>query len=134
METLVHRSAAEPVRPVLDWRDTWEGADRGLVQCWETGRKRARSEAELASRCLAGELPPLGWKGGVAKRLKKLEKFGSLKYLAEWQGLRGEDLHIDLAAELTLTCAATGMLVTFTGDLAKLAGTGGDDEGENAES
>ncbi|AMO73909.1 hypothetical protein PcP3B5_03970 [Pseudomonas citronellolis] len=66
------------------------------------------------------------------KRLKKPEKFGSFRYLAEWQGLRGEDLHIDLAKELSLVCSATGMTVVFTSDLAKLAGPGGSDEGEDA--
>jgi hypothetical protein len=37
---------------------------------------------------------------GVSRSLKKLEKYGSLKYLAQWQGLRGEDLDVDLAGQL----------------------------------
>ncbi|MNE97141.1 hypothetical protein D3C80_1954430 [compost metagenome] len=61
----------------------------------------------------------LGWKGGVSRQLVKLEKFGSLKYLAQWQGLRGEDLDVDLATERTLICTKTEMTVTFTPDQAK---------------
>jgi hypothetical protein len=61
----------------------------------------------------------LGWKGGVSRSLKKLEKYGSLKYLAQWQGLRGEDLDVDLSEERTLTCSRTRMVVTFTPDQAK---------------
>ena len=128
----IHRAISEPLRSGLDWNETWKGADRGFIQCWEVGRRRAAAEPQLAEACLAGQLPPLGWKGGVVKRLKKPEKFGSFRYLAEWQGLRGEDLHIDLAKELSLICSATGMTVVFTSDLAKLAGPGGNDEGEDA--
>ncbi|MCY1457890.1 hypothetical protein D9M71_752210 [compost metagenome] len=61
----------------------------------------------------------LGWKGGVERTLKKREKYGSLKYLAQWQGLRGEDLRIDTSNELTLNCSRTGMVVTFTPDATK---------------
>ncbi|MCY1179842.1 hypothetical protein D9M73_202590 [compost metagenome] len=55
----------------------------------------------------------------MERTLKKREKFGSLKYLAQWQGLRGEDLQIDTSAELTLSCSRTGMVVTFTPDQSK---------------
>lgn len=61
------------------------------------------------------------WKGGVSRALKKKDKFGALQYLAQWQGLRGEDLSIDLEAEVILICSATDMVVTFTPDLTKLA-------------
>ncbi len=128
MENIVYRLLDEPNRIGLDWATIWEGPDRGLIRCWETGRTRAQHEPELAAACLSGALPSLGWKGGVTKRLKKLEKFGSLKYLAEWQGLRGEDLCIDLSKEITVTCTATGMIVTFTSDLSKLASQSMDEE------
>ncbi|MNV92479.1 hypothetical protein D3C71_1870840 [compost metagenome] len=61
----------------------------------------------------------MGWKGGVSRSLKKLEKYGSLKYLAQWQGLRGESLDVDLTQEHPLTCARTRMVVTFTPDRSK---------------
>lgn len=97
----------------------WEDHDKGLIKCWEVGRQRATRFPELANQCLAGELPVLGWKGGVSRSLKKLEKYGSLKYLAQWQGLRGEDLNIDLSEERELTCSRTAMVVTFTPDRSK---------------
>lgn len=63
----------------------------------------------------------LPWKGGVEKAIKKKQKFGTLYYLAMWQGLRGEDLNIDLDEETVMRCTATGMNVTFTRDMAKYA-------------
>lgn len=122
------RSIEEPLRQNLSREEAWLQEDKGLIHCWEIGRRRAIAEEELASKCLLGELPPLGWKGGVAKRLKKLEKHGSYRYLAEWQGLRGEDLHLDLSQEQSLVCSRTGMTVIFTTDLSKLAGPGSPDE------
>lgn len=122
------RSIEEALRQNLTWEVTWQREDNGLIHCWEVGRRRAAAEEELAAKCLLGELPPLGWKGGVVKRLKKLEKFGSFRYLAEWQGLRGEDLDLDLSKELTLVCSRTGMTVIFTADLSKLAGPGSNDD------
>ena len=68
---------------------------------------------------MKGELPPLGWKGGVERKLKAREKIGTLMYLAQWQGLRGEDLDIDTEAEPQHVCTRTGMRVIFTGDYEK---------------
>lgn len=119
MTTRVYRQANEPNRKGLTRQNIWEAKDKGLIQCWENGRERAEQFPMLAKQCMQGQLPALGWKGGVSRKLKKLEKFGSLKYLAQWQGLRGEDLDIDLNQEYTLTCSATGMLVTFTPDQSK---------------
>ncbi|KUG22011.1 hypothetical protein ASZ90_008212 [hydrocarbon metagenome] len=59
------------------------------------------------------------WKGGVEKRLKIVEKYGTLNYLAEWQGLRGEDLNIDLSEEREIICSKTGMKVIYTGNVEK---------------
>lgn len=109
-----------PIRQNINWVETWQSADQGLIKCWETGRKLAELKSDLAAQCKAGALPVLNWKGGVSRALKKKEKFGALQYLAQWQGLRGEDLLIDVSLELSLTCSATGMLVTFTPDLSKL--------------
>lgn len=82
-----------------------------------------------ADRALRGELLPLPWKGGVhpdppddqsgkkktkGKRKKQpVKKFGSLQYLAMWQGLRGENLDVPLDGEITLTCPATKGIVRF---------------------
>ncbi|MGU9851964.1 hypothetical protein ACU680_14380 [Pseudomonas koreensis] len=115
----VHRPIATPLRTGLTRSQLWEACDKGLIKCWEIGRQRATRFPDLAQQCLAGELPVLGWKGGVSRSLKKTEKYGSLKYLAQWQGLRGEDLDIDLAEERSLTCSRTKMRVTFTPDRTK---------------
>lgn len=127
---MVQRSLIEPIRKNLDWSSTWEGPDRGLINCWEVGRLVALQNPALADRCKSGELPLLNWKGGVPKALKKREKYGALKYLAQWQGLRGEDLNVDLEAEISLICPVSGMIVTFTSDLAKLADQDGGEDGE----
>lgn len=128
MSTTVHRPIQSALRPTLSWNEIWQGPDNGLIRCWEIGRERALKHPVIAQRCLAGELPVLGWKGGVERTLKKREKFGSLKYLAQWQGLRGEDLQIDTAQELTLTCSRTGMVVTFTPEQSKYYNLLGDAE------
>lgn len=131
MANSIHLPISEPIRTGLNWNTTWQSSDRGLIKCWETGRLLALQDSELAERCKAGELPPLHWKGGVARALKKKDKFGALNYLAQWQGLRGDDLDIDPASEVTLSCSATGMAVTFTSDLSKLASQQSDTEDEN---
>ena len=117
---VIQRSHAEPARSRLSWHDTWQGPDSGLIKNWEIGRKLAIHNPDLASRTRAGELPPLNWKGGSDRTLVKREKFGSLRYLAQWQGLRGEDLSISLDSEVTIKCAKTQMIVTFTPDIRKI--------------
>ncbi|QUE78221.1 hypothetical protein KCX70_10730 [Stutzerimonas stutzeri] len=128
----MQRSFSEPDRQALSWEQIWQGPDRGLIKCWEIGRALARQDSDLAERCRSGALPPLHWKGGVSRALKKREKFGALQYLAQWQGLRGDDLSVDLEAELTMSCSTTGMLVTFTSDLTKLADQQNSPEEEDA--
>lgn len=131
MSRLIHRNHAEPERLDLDWSSVWKSVDLGLIKSWELGRKLADQKPGLAECAKADELPQLNWKGGVSKQLKKREKFGSLHYLAQWQGLRGQDLEIDMDAEISLTCSKTGMIVTFTPDSRKLANQqndNGDDE------
>lgn len=112
----IKRSYQEPKRKGLSYDERWNGPDRGLITSWEVGRELREKNPELAEKAKNGELPVLGWKGGVDRQLKKTEKFGTLKYLAQWQGLRGEDLDIDLNEERVVVCSATGMKVTFTGD------------------
>jgi hypothetical protein len=80
-------------------------------------------QPDLAARARAGELVVLPWKGGVEKALKSGQKYGTLRYLAMWQGLRGDDLRIELRHETELVCAATGVTVVYTNDAAKYAGT-----------
>ena len=65
------------------------------------------------------ELPVLGWKGGIEKISGNKVKFGSLYYLAKWQGLWGDDLRINPQEEIEITCSRTGMTVIFTPDRSK---------------
>jgi DNA helicase-2/ATP-dependent DNA helicase PcrA len=118
---VVHRSFSESDRTGLSREQIWEANDRGLIKCWEIGRSLARKDPHLVAQCKAGTLPMLNWKGGVSRVTKKKQKFGSLRYLAQWQGIRGDDLNINLNAEFSLTCNATGIVVIFTSDWTKLA-------------
>jgi hypothetical protein len=119
MSQHIYRSYSESLRREPSWDERWKGSDKGLITCWEVGRKLSEKEPELAERTRNGELPVLGWKGGVEKKLKKKQKYGTLFYLAQWQGLRGVDLDIDLSIEYTITCTRTGFTVIFTGDYNK---------------
>ena len=119
MNQRIYRSYKEPIRENPSWDERWRGPDKGLITCWEVGRGRSKKEPELAEQAINGELPVLGWKGGIEKKIKKKEKIGTLFYLAQWQGLRGDDLDIDLSQESELICSRTGMKVIFTGDVEK---------------
>ena len=119
MSHRVHRPYSEIRRVGLSWDERWKCCDKGLINCWEIGRERREKDPELSQRAENGELPPLEWKGGVVRPLKIQVKYGTLNYLAAWQGLRGEDLDIDLSSEVELTCSRTGMRVIFTGDAHK---------------
>lgn len=118
--TRIYRSFSEPDRENLTWEETWRREDKGLIKNYEVGRALAKKEPELAEKAKRGELPVLGYKGGVDKTLKKKEKIGALNYIAKWQALRGEDLNLNLDEEIVLTCTKTDMRVTFTMDLEKL--------------
>lgn len=115
----MYRSIADPIRFDPSFDDRWGNTDLGLITSWERGREKSIEEPNLAEQALAGQLLVLPWKGGVEKAIQKKVKFGVFNYLAMWQGLRGEDLNIDVEKETSLTCTATGMIVIFTGDLAK---------------
>lgn len=121
MSQKIYRSFQEPKREGLSWDERWKGDDKGLITCWEVGREMRIRNPELAKRAGNGELPyqKLGWKGGVEKKIKKGKKYGTLYYLAEWQGLRGEDLDIYLSEERELICSKTSMKVIYSSDIKK---------------
>ena len=126
MNQRVQRDFGAPVREGLSWDERWRGPDQGLITCWEVGKELRKSRPELAFHAMDGELPVLGWKGGARpprkgkKESKPGKKYGSLKYLAQWQALRGEDLDIRLDEEIELKCSKTGIHVIFTGNSKKL--------------
>ena len=118
MSTRLQRRMSLPIREGLDWDQRWRGADRGLIFCWERGRQKRVEDTELADRATKGELVTLAWKGGVDRKVKNEQKVGTLRYLATWQGLRGEDLDIQVDEEITITCAVTGQPVVFQASVA----------------
>ncbi len=99
--------------------ERWFGEDRGIIVSWVVGLSLANKRPELAEAARRGELPVLPWKGGVDSPIKG-KKYGALFYLAMWQGLRGDDLDIDVSQEVDITCSRTGVAVRFTGDSQKL--------------
>lgn len=118
---IIKRSFDTPDRENPDWIERWKGEDLGLITSWEVGRKLRESSPDIAEKAKNGELPVLGFKGGVEKNLKLKIKYGSLNYLAQWQALRGEDLNIDTDLEYEITCKRTGVVVVFGSDLIKLS-------------
>ena len=85
---------------------------------------------ELAARAKRGELIPLGWKGGIKPTINNegneiapqyKYKLGSYNYLAEYLGLRGEDLNIDTDYSNNLKCSRFGIIVEFTDDISRLS-------------
>lgn len=118
MNNHIFRSVNDHKDEILSWDERWKGADKGLIACWERGREKSIENIELAESTRRGELPILAWKGGVEKKIKA-KKYGTLKYLAQWQGLRGENLDIHMDEETELICSKTGMSVIFTADTAK---------------
>lgn len=116
---LVSRSIEVPIRIGLSTEQLWKGEDNGLIASWEAGRKMSKTDKQLADRARDGELPTLGWKGGVAAETKTKTKYGTLRYLAMWQGLRGDDLMVDCNSETKLICSKTGVTVTYTPDASK---------------
>lgn len=93
--------------------EKWRGEDKGLILCWEEGRELSESQPKLAKRALKGELPMLSYKGGVKRHPKKKKKNGSFCYLAQLQGLRGEDLDINLQDTYVLKCSRSDVKVTY---------------------
>jgi hypothetical protein len=121
MSNHIYRSNQEPERDGLSWEETWRGPDKGLVKCWEVGREESKRDPKLAARARDGELPVLCWKGGLGgeEKIKMKGKYGTLNYLAAWQGLRGEDLDIELSEEREIVCTRTNARVIFTADVSK---------------
>jgi hypothetical protein len=117
MAARLRRSADQPIRERLSWGERWDGPDMGLIWCWERGRQERLERPDDAARADKGELVDLDWKGGVEKKIVAEKKLGTLKYLATWQGLRGEDLDIELEAERVIVCTRTGQAVVFSAKL-----------------
>ena len=115
----IFRAIETPIRESLSTHQAWQTEDGGLVACWECGRGVALEQPQLAAAAIADELVPLPWKGGLRTTIKDKRKYGTMRYLAMWQGLRGENLEIDTTSERKLQCARFGVTVIFTADPVK---------------
>jgi hypothetical protein len=111
------------------WEERQEGPDKGLISAWLRGIEIAKERPYLAAAAKRNELPVLPFRGGLEKTIKAKRKVGSIHYLAMWQGLRSENLCVDLTAEIQLTCNLTGVTVGFTGDTKKLLSADVESEG-----
>ncbi len=119
MPNRLYRSINTPIRAGLSWNERWRGPDNGLIFCWERGREERIERPDDAERAERGELIGLDWKGGVKRKLKAERVHGVLPYLATWQGIRGEDLDINLEGERIIVCSKFGQAVVFSASLPK---------------
>ncbi len=109
----VHSAESPPDQYALRQGDRWHGPDCGLVFTWIRGLEMRSEAPSLAEAALRGELPILVWRGGIEGTPKATKRVGTLWYYAMWKGLRGEDLDVALTDRPVLTCARTGLSVTF---------------------
>jgi len=113
----VTRSINEPIREGLSWHERWDREDNGLIACWENGRELSEKDPEKAAQAKQGELIRMGWTGGVSEKLAQKVFHGTLFYLAKWQGLRGDDLDIDVDGDTVLVCSKSGQIVKYNSEL-----------------
>jgi hypothetical protein len=111
----LQRSIVDPLREDPTWEDMWRGPDCGLIACWERGRKMRAADPDLAERVDGGELVRLNYRGGVRKELKAEIVMGTLSYLAQWQGIRSEDLDIAPYEERVMVCSRFNQAVAYSG-------------------
>ncbi|MDO8248445.1 MAG: hypothetical protein Q7T78_01820 [Rhodoferax sp.] len=124
----IQASINDPPSISADFYERCHGPDEGLINSWLCGIRQGLEDPNLAAKAKAGELPVLTWKGGIEKAIKRKDKVGAFQYLAAWQGLRGEDLNIELGTEVKMICTRFGVPVTFTGQHQKLLQAEEDDE------
>lgn len=117
----LYRSITEPIREDANWEIRWNAEDGGLIACWERGREKRCEDPSLAARAAEGQLVVLPWKGGVEKVIKRNRSLARCSILLCGRVFEAEDLDIDTAEEVALNCAANGMTVVFTADMAKYA-------------
>lgn len=101
----------------LSHQETWREERTALIACWRRGVALAKENPSLAQRAREGELVELPWRGGVEAPIKG-KKYGSHRYLAMWQGLRGDELSMPASGSAELTCAAHGVKVIYLSDQA----------------
>ena len=119
-KVIISRSITTPIRQEISREERFFSFDRGLINAWEVGRRFRTRKTDMARKCENGEFPISIWSGGVDRTLIE-PKYGSLKYLAHWQGMRGEDLFINTSEEHTFQCTRTESVIVFTSDSSKFS-------------
>ena len=111
MSARIPLNISTPIRENLtSVSERWDGPDKGMIYCWEQGRREAQAKPDLAARARDGELTTVG---SVSDDSLGVWKRGTLQYLAWWQGLRGDDLCIDFKQEIQITCTKTEKTYAF---------------------
>lgn len=64
----VRRSISEPIRTGLSAAEYWDGPDRGLILCWESGRQAAAKEHPPANPWRNGTANAKAWQQGFELR------------------------------------------------------------------
>lgn len=103
------------------------GGGGALEICHTAGKELRVSDPELAGRAERGELPVLTWPGGCDAEDCPPRLFGSLFYLAQWQGLRGEPWHgitgkdknMSKTIPIGVKCVSSGAVTVFIKDARK---------------
>jgi len=84
----IQRAITEKIRVDPTFEERWESEDQGVITSWEVGRLRRESTEErwvnMVENARVLEFPRTG--------LKK----GSAHYLAQLQGLRNQDLDVEV--------------------------------------
>jgi len=114
---LVSACVQSPPPEEQEFQQRWGTPEASVLTSWHRGLQLRKDPewSEVVERASSGELPVLSWHGGIDPESKKKprKRLGSLNYLAMWQGLCGEDLHVDTDAEVALVCRRTGVRVIF---------------------
>jgi len=126
----IYRSIEKQIRKSLSYEDRWNSTEKGLITAWEAGRKlrTAKSHKELVDFLKKGALPKLEFRGGHKMPPYKNDeppkykfKYGHYNYLAQMQGMLGQDLNINIqdSEEQELVCKLSGKKTVFTFDIFK---------------
>lgn len=119
----VYKSINDTIRKDATFDERWGSLESSLISAWESGRvNRDKSFKELLPLLEKGALPKLSFKGGHIMPPYKNEtpkykfKYGTFNYLAQLQGLLGQDLDIDVQGteDVELVCKLTGLKTILT--------------------
>lgn len=121
----IFRSIDTPIRTKTSYKERWGTDELSLITAWESGRINKNGiYTHLIKYIKDGALPKLSFKGGhrmpfddnedERENVKYLYRYGTFLYLAQVQGLLGEDLDIDTSTDVIKTCSITKTKTIFT--------------------